>query len=315
MIEKKENYTSVNKPIKILLSGVPGSGKTTLALSSKNPLLIDIDKGVDRVEVRYRSDVDRVATYDELVSDLQSEAIKQYDTIVVDTGGKLMEEIIKPKVIKDNPKNGQSDGTLALKGYGVAYKIWQNLVRLISSLGKDQIWVFHTTENQVKVGGDDVVAYRLQIEGKARQEFWNDVDLGGFLEIVGEKRILHFKQCERYFAKGNHGITGDYEVPILDKNSKNDFMSKLINKYRENINAEENAEKKDNNIYGETMKKGKSIIESENDLNKALSEIASLNHVSTTKQELFAKLNQKAKEKGFIYDKTSKAFTNNSKSA
>lgn len=36
------------RPVIILLYGVPGSGKTSLANTSNNPLLIDCDRGADR---------------------------------------------------------------------------------------------------------------------------------------------------------------------------------------------------------------------------------------------------------------------------
>lgn len=315
MLVKKEQIKSADKRIKFLLCGVPGSGKTTLALSSKRPLLIDIDEGVDRVSVKYRSDVDKVKTYDELIEDLKSPMINDYDTIVVDTGGKLFDKIIKAKVIEQNPKNGQTDGSLSLKGYGAAYVLFKNLVAFIDKLGKDQIYIFHANEQSNKVNNEDVISYRLQIEGKTRQEIWNDMDLGAMLEIVGNKRVLHFKQCDRYFAKGNHGINGDYDVPTLNGSNKNNFLTLLFEKYRQNIAHEELEGNEELEKYETIMQEGHRIIEGacigKITFDRASEELSKLNFVSTSKQELLSELMSKAKESGFTYDKQSKTFINN----
>ena len=52
MIVKPSEMKFEGKKLFIIVAGVPGIGKTTLALSAPKPLLIDLDKGVDRVETR-----------------------------------------------------------------------------------------------------------------------------------------------------------------------------------------------------------------------------------------------------------------------
>ena len=80
-------------------------------MSAPKPLLVDIDKGIDRVEARHRKDTLVCETYEELISDLKNNDLKEYETIVIDTGGKLL-DLMKPVVIRENPKNGQKDGSL-----------------------------------------------------------------------------------------------------------------------------------------------------------------------------------------------------------
>ena len=71
MIVKPSEMKFEGKKLFIIIAGVPGIGKTTLALSAPKPLLIDLDKGVDRVETRYRTDTDVVGSYEELRNDLE----------------------------------------------------------------------------------------------------------------------------------------------------------------------------------------------------------------------------------------------------
>ena len=100
MIYSKEQLSFKNEKLCIILGGVAGIGKTTLALSAPKPLLIDLDNGIKRVAPRFRKDTDIVSSYEELINDLNGD-LSAYETIVVDTGGRLL-EFLKPVVIKEN---------------------------------------------------------------------------------------------------------------------------------------------------------------------------------------------------------------------
>ena len=53
-IVKPENMKFSSKNIILILSGLPGTGKTTLALSAPDVLLIDADDGLARVNPAHR---------------------------------------------------------------------------------------------------------------------------------------------------------------------------------------------------------------------------------------------------------------------
>lgn len=54
MIRNPNDIQEGAKKIRMLIAGYPGIGKSTLALSAPNPLHIDVDFGIDRIEPRYR---------------------------------------------------------------------------------------------------------------------------------------------------------------------------------------------------------------------------------------------------------------------
>ena len=54
MIVKPENMDFSNKNIIMIISGLPGVGKTTLALSAPDVVLIDADEGMDRFNPAHR---------------------------------------------------------------------------------------------------------------------------------------------------------------------------------------------------------------------------------------------------------------------
>lgn len=307
MITKPKDMTFVGKKLFIIIAGVAGIGKTTLALSAPKPLLIDLDNGIDRVEARYRADTEHAGSYVELMNDLSHADLSEYETIVVDTGGKLL-EFLKPVVIGQDRKNSKSNGDLSLQGYGAVKKEFNKFVDYIRSLGKHVIMVFHATEVPV---GDDTTGLRIRIEGRSRDEVWDNVDIGGFVEMKGNKRTIGFSNCDRYYAKGTHGIHGIYEIPTLDKDSKNTFLTDLINK----VIGDLESENKEATAYSKLMARLLPIIATAKDvkeLNKAYDEVKNAEHILTSKNECWNAINEKAKMLGATYDKQTNKFTDTS---
>ena len=304
MIVKPSEMKFEGKKLFIIVAGVPGIGKTTLALSAPKPLLIDLDKGVDRVETRYRTDTDVVSSYEELKSDLEKADLSPYETIVIDTGGKLL-EMLKPVVIARDPKNAQTNGELSLKGYGAVKKMFNEFVTFVKSLNKHLVMVFHATE----VADGETTKLRIRMEGKSRDEVWDSVDIGGFMEMRGNKRTIGFSNCDRYYAKGTHGIHGTYDVPVLDGNEKNDFLTRLINNVINDLTSENETFTKYQKLMGELLPK---ITASKNakELNSAYELVKKANHTLTSKNELWNALNERAKALGLEYDKDRNVFDN-----
>ena len=303
MIKKPTELNFTGKRLCMIIAGVPGIGKTTLALSAPSPLLIDLDRGVSRVEARYRKDVDEVNTYEELKEDLQNSDLSEYETIVIDTGGKLS-ELMKPYLIAKEVKNGQRDGSLSLKGFGALKREFRSFISFVKSLNKHLIIIFHATEVAL---ANDVTGLRIRMEGGTKDEIWDDVDIGGFVEMVGKNRTISFSNCERFYAKGTHGVHGTYEIPVLEKGAKNDFVAKLFKSIQDDMNAEVEELKKYQGVMQEYIPR---IAEAKDatELNNIFMDLAKATHYLTSKDELWFALNNKALELKLAYDKTAKQF-------
>lgn len=302
MIKKPTELNFENKKFSMIIAGVPGIGKTTLALSSPSPLLIDLDKGVSRVNARYRTDTIEVDSYEELKNDLTRSDLSSYETIVIDTGGKLL-EMLKSVVIKEDSKNGKRDGNLSLQGYGAVKRKFKEFIDFVRSLDKHLIIIFHATETSLE---NDLTGLRIRIEGSSRDEVWDDIDIGGFVEIRGKTRTIGFSNCERYYAKGTHGVHGIFEIEDLANGGKNKFVTNLFNKMKSDLNKEV----EDFAKYQKIMSL-KVFIEKVNnleDLNKVWNKVANGEHALTSKDELWICLNNKAKELGGAYDKEQRLF-------
>lgn len=308
MIRKAETLVQSEKKIRILIAGYPGIGKSTLALSAPNPLHIDVDFGIDRIEPRYRRDFIQPKTYDEILSDLTPENVKDYDSLVFDTGGKLI-SLISLWAIKKDPKYSQRDGSLSLKGYGFVGKEFQRLMDYcFYELDKHIVTVFHAIEDK---DGDNT-RLRIKVEGQTKNNVWETQDLGGFVEMYGNNRTIGFSNCERYFAKGTRGINGIIKIPELTENAPNDFLSKLFARYNAKSAEEIAAAAEQQKAYEEAMAAGREIIQSVADAdsaNSAMPKLKKIAHALTSELETNSAWNAHIKELGLFYDKVLKKYT------
>lgn len=336
MIVKPESMTFADKKIRMLIAGYPGIGKSTLALSAPSPLYIDVDLSVDRIDSRILSQAEDVlvgeeyidengktahkpVTYEDIRRDLGLGAteielrairnnLSHIKTIVIDTGGKLL-TIMGQYGRKIEPKYGQRDGSLSLKGYGWLGKEFQRFLdHCIYELDKHIVIIFHTVEEK---DGDDT-KLRIKAEGSSRNNVWEVMDLGGFMEMRGNTRTIGFSNCERYFAKGTRGIHGVMAIPELGPGVKNDFLTRLFEQYNKVSEEEAAKARQDKELYETVMEEGRKIIGSLTDaesVNEAMPKFKDLNHALTSQKELGNLWNAKIKELGLIYDKVLGKYT------
>ena len=308
MIRNPNEIQEGAKKIRMLIAGYPGIGKSTLALSAPRPLHIDVDFGIDRIEPRYRKPYIQPKSYDEILEDLTPLNVKDFDTLVFDTGGKLI-SLMSQWAIKKDVKYGQRDGALSLKGYGFIGREFQRLMDYcFYELDKHIVVVFHAIEEK---DGDNT-RLRIKVEGQTKNNVWEPMDLGGFVEIQGNNRTIGFSNCERYFAKGTRGIHGVWQVPELGPDKPNDFLTRLFAQYNALSAAEvaQNAEEQE--AYEAAMAEGREIVAGITDAdsaNAAMSKIKAVNHALTSKKEVNAAFNAKIKELGLFYDKVLKKYT------
>ena len=307
MIKKPFEIGEIKKKYRMLIAGFPGIGKTTIALSAPKPLLIDVDKGIDRVRVNERKDFTQPINYEELLQDLNSD-LSEYDTIVIDTGGKLL-DLMKPYVIKQDSKNGQKDGqTLSIKGYGAVGKEFARLADYVAyTLNKHVVIVFHAKEDK----DGEATKLRILVEGSTKDNVWQPMDLGGFIEMYNGKRTIGFDNCERYYAKGTHGIKGIREIPDLENpNNKNDFLAKLFEEMDNSIINEAKFYEEDKKEYEKVMSEIKPKINEmiEDDVMEIMAEIKNAKHYLTSEKELKHIFKQKCEDLGLVWSSNDKKY-------
>ena len=306
-IKKPEEMNFSNKNLIMIISGLPGTGKTTLALSAPDVLLIDTDKGMARVNPAHRKDASICATYEEVLADLKA-AEGQYKTIVIDTCGKLI-DYMKDWVVRHPemfPKGAKTSGGISLQGFGF---VKQEFIRLSDELAQkfNVIYLFHETLTKQ----DEGVFYELLVEGAARTVVWQPADLGAHLFIMNGKRYLGFTPTEQYTAKAAYGIKGLVEVPELKDGDSNDFLTKLFAKVRDNLSKESASLGPQKEKYAAAMTMAKVIcsdVNSPEDVAEAAKAIKALDHALTSEKEATAMLKARLSELGIVWDKSAKTY-------
>lgn len=307
MIQNPDALMGIQKKVRILIAGYPGIGKSTLGLSAPKALHIDVDKGVDRVEPRYRRAFIQPDTYDVLLGDLKPVNVKDYDTLVFDTGGRLI-RLIGYWAVKQDAKNAKKDGALSLQGYGAVGREFERLMDYCAyELDKNIVVLFHAKEEK---DGEET-KLRIIVEGQTKDNVWQPMDLGGFMEMRGEQRTLGLTNCERYYAKGTRGIKGIIPIPELTDTTPNDFLTKLFALYNAKNADEVKAHDEKNAEYEKVMVDIKKIIEGVTDIEttrQAAVKIREVNHVLTSATEAKALFSAKIKDLGIAWDKTAKIY-------
>ena len=303
-IVKPTEMNFSNKNIIMIISGLPGTGKTTLALSAPDVLLIDTDEGMARVNPAHRKDASICKTYEEVLADIKA-AEGQYKTIVIDTCGALI-EYMKDWAMRTDPKASKKDGGFSLQGYGI---IKSEFIRLSAELRKkfNVIFLFH--ESMTKV--DENVFYELVVEGSARTLVYQPADLAAHLFIQNGKRYMGFTPTEQYSAKSAYGIKGLIEVPELKDGEENNFLTKLFAKVRANLAAESAALSPEKEKYDIAISIAKRMVDSVNSpeqVQEVVDGLKRLDHALTSEKEATAMLKARCKELDIVWDKVKKTY-------
>lgn len=304
MIKQPSEMTFTGKKFSMILYGSPGVGKTTLALSAPDPILIDFDRGISRVKAQHRKATIVCDTYEDVLKDMASPEVASCQTIIVDTGGSFV-SFLQDWAMRTNPAvNKQKNGAISLKGFGAVKSEFNRFTSYVKDvMNKNVIYVFHSQEQTDKDGN---AQQRLMCEGAAKNTVWTPCDFGGYVQMIGNDRVVCFSPEQEFFAKGCHGITGRYPVPQLGTTDKNDFLTRMFEQAKANIAAENEAFALQKEQYDTVIAQVKEIIDGVADIesaNAAAAQIPTLEHALTSKKEASALLKAKADALGLKYTK------------
>lgn len=295
------NELKNTKPISCLIYGQPGTGKTTLALSASKPVLIDLDRGLYRVESRFHCASLQVERYQQIIDLINSDELKPFDTIVIDTLGKLIDRI-GDYVASNNPKFRQGDGTLSMKAWGAIKIQFSNLIKNIFNKNKSVIFVAHEKEDK----DGDTRFVRPDVAGSAGKDIVKELDLMGYVEMKGSNRTISFTPNEKYYAKNSLGLNPI--IPIPDTMRGNTFFQdKIVAAVNEKRRQEAELLEKYTSLKSVLDGKLETIVDIET-LNTAYTELCDMEIIWDS--EIYWKNQLKTKSDGLKakFDTTTKQF-------
>lgn len=271
--------------------GTCGIGKSTLALSAPKPLLLDTDAGVQRIQAEYRTDCVQVRKYEDILEVLFEEDLSDYQSIVIDTLGELVNFMLK--YFSEHDKSLiTKGGTYNIKIWGLIKTEFLKLRMRLQELNKNLIFVAHQTEEK---DGDKKV-YRLDVAGSTSKDIIKILDFLGYAECLGRTRSVTFSPSERFYAKNSIGLDDYIEIPMLKSGDKNDFIDKEIIQPTLERRKQESAEIKK---IEEQLAQGRELIQSGTDANMVLKAFKEMGLNPHTKLTLFNELQEKFKDMQF----------------
>ena len=303
-----KRYFELETPscVKMMIYGQSGMGKTTLALSAPSPLLLDFDGGVKRVNLAHVKDVGtvQVATWADVQQVLQ-EDLSDFDSIVVDTAGKMMDFIITHVCGFRQPQ---------LRDWGAINLEVQNFVRSISALNKNIVIVAH---RDVRKEGDTNV-FIPAIREKTYNALVAELDLLGYMETKTEnnvvKRSITFDPTPRNDGKNTCGLPSVMIIPeIIDRNTgqptaKNDFIqSQIIDPYQAMIEVKRSEAHKYDQVMDE-IRESVDLVTDELGANDFVQRIDEFDHVGSSKKHASLLISEKAKSLGLVWNKKDKKY-------
>ena len=297
---KKKNEIELPKVILGCIVGVPGIGKTTLALSAPSPLLLDTDNGIHRVQSEYRADCVQVKSYQDIL-DVLEEDLSDYKTIVIDTLGELVNFMLKYFADKDKSLITRG-GTYNIKIWGLVKTEFENLKLKLQLLNKHLIFVSHAKEER---DGENKV-YRMNVAGSTPDILNGVLDFLGFCEVVGKTRSISFTPSARFYAKNSIELNDYLEIPQLKTGDKNDFLTKEV---IEPTIAKRKQESEALKINEEKLQQGRYLIEQATEPNAVLTAFKEMDLSVYNKKVLFNELSEKFS--GYKFDSKKGKFVIN----
>ena len=291
----KKNDVTPERPVIIVLYGTPGTGKTSVATTSDNPLLIDTDRGYDRA-------VQRVDTLEaQKWQDITTEynTIRGYKTVIVDTAKSMLDDYLAIFAVEQNYKLK----TNSLKRFGQMADDFKNFVNFLRSNGADIIFICHDKETQE----GDIIKHSPDCTGQSKDLLLRIADQVGYISKMNNMRTITFEPIDNFVGKNVAGLAS-LQIPDSTDKAFATFMAGIIRDVKKSIQSKSEAQRKANETLADLREQlASAMTEEETD---ALL-VASQELPQLLKKPFFEEMKKALAEKGFTYDGKEKKFVIN----
>lgn len=313
---KKPSELTPKQAISAMIYGSPGSGKSTLACSVSNAVMLDYDGGVNRMNGAHRVPTLQITKWEETQDALAEIATTpEIKAIVVDTVGKMLafiEDFIRRNTTYSRGGRAidlNADGTLSLKGFGRRNTIFKEFLKQALTMGRNVIFVAHDREEK---DGDETKV-RADVGSTATaNEIMRELDLVGYVEMIGNKRTILFTPCGRFYAKNTCNMPGVIDIPVVvdDKGNavgENNFFDKVLERYntRQQLDIETTSKYEE---LCELIESNANEITDAETANSYVEWVKGLEHIYNSKAKALTYLQQKVDALGLTFDKKTKTY-------
>lgn len=278
--------------LNVLFYGDPGIGKTTLAFTAPNPLLLDFDRGVHRAS--HRKNALQFDSWQDVIdskTDLDK-LIAQHDSIIIDTAGTVI-EAMQAYLVKSNPallRNG-------IKLWGETKRLFQEFFLPLKLSGKNVIFIAHAKEKEE----GDVRIKRPLIPGSSYDLLMQACDLVGYYTTIANKRVLTFDLSDTVTAKNCAEIQPVYVGTLHEMTTQ---LTEIINHTKQAIAKRSKEQEEAIALVGEWIKKA----EAAKDANKFVADLGKAGLGDAVKRTVWAGVVQTFGARGLVWNPETKQF-------
>lgn len=238
-IISKDKPTQITA-LKICLYGEPGVGKTTLAASIGNCILLDTNKGAHRkafpcetIEINTWQDIE-----DSFEDGTFENIAREYSTFAIDTAEDFLTRYLGVWLKEKNGPRYQRnkfDYYMDLKTY------FEQTFAKLTALGLNIVFICHQTEEKNKAGHQEVFRAKPKLTGGSYDVLMGDLDLLGYMYVDSSKRrIIDFNSTSSYYGKNAGGLRPQILPDIMEEGGLEafqDFGTGLLTNTLEAING------------------------------------------------------------------------------
>ncbi len=212
-----KNTEQAKPSLVMLVYGEGGVGKTTFAATAPKPIIGDCENGAKYFGLRgIEVDVAQIESWSDIKDFTQ--IIKDYDTIVIDPIGELMDKLKRYMILLGDAKLVQKDGSPTMAGWGWLKKTMRDYIKRLRDTGKNVLLVAHLSEEQ----DEQRIVKRPKIETKLSDDLVAMVDVVAYMTVIQDgdesKRILIVDPgSDKYTAKDRTGQLGKIIEPDFTK--------------------------------------------------------------------------------------------------
>lgn len=223
-----------------VLYGAPGVGKTSASFTMPGEILhIDADRGLKRAIQKRRPKSVQVDQYGPFHAWVFSDAFEAYvkehgiKSVVIDTAGALLDNLISAWLIKNDPKAGNATGGLTLQGWGALKTSFNSLSERFKALKINVLCICHAKEE----GEGNNVRFELAVSGGSKEIIYRTADLIGYVSIQGPNRVVNFNPTSTNVGK-NVGNLPVFNIPASETDKYDTFMADVIGQVTANMQAQ-----------------------------------------------------------------------------
>ena len=241
VLPKEKQKPKVSNPKLIILFGRPKAGKSTLAASIDNNLIIDLENGYQALEamtIQARSvkDFGDIATA--IREEIKETGKKPYKYITIDNATRLEDMCLSYalQLYKSSPqgKNYQGNDVRTLpngSGYMWIRMAVKKVIDLFRDLSETLILIAHVKERQINVEGQEMSEMALDLTGKLGDILCGEADAIGYVYRKKNETIISFEGGENNIREARAEHLRGKKIVVATSDENNNLtvdMSKIF---------------------------------------------------------------------------------------